>query len=102
MRSYLFELASELAYKNLITTPLLLFFLAKMIPIPRLSISSGTVLVALALHFFVSISLPFAKPWYIVAMSFDTNSTKENVTIGSFHQLTQISVSLVPFLLYFR
>lgn len=60
----------------------------------KLRLTSGIILLALALHFFIAISLPFIQVFDMVATSFDSTNTKQDVAIGSFPKLTQIRVSL--------
>jgi hypothetical protein len=60
----------------------------------KLTIPSGIVLVALVLHFFVAVSLPFIQAVYIVESSFYSNNTKQDVVIGISQNVTQIRVSL--------
>ena len=51
------------------------------------------ILLALIFHFYVAISLPFIRPLHIVQTSFHSKNSKEEVSIGTFRNLTQISVS---------
>lgn len=64
------------------------------IPKLKLTIASGIILLALCLHFFVAISLPYIPAFHIVETSFNSNNTKQDVAIGNSQKLTQIRVSL--------
>lgn len=52
------------------------------------------ILLALVFHFFVALSLPFIRPLYIVATTFNSSSTKLDITIEGSQKLTEIRVSL--------
>lgn len=54
----------------------------------------GIILLALFLHLWVAISVPFIQLLYIVEVSFYSDDTKQEVTAGSSLKLTQIRVSL--------
>ena len=59
----------------------------------KLTIASGIILLALVLHIFVAISLPFIQPMYMVETSFNNNDTEQELTIDHVQKLTQIRVS---------